>query len=74
MELQIREERAESASIVNDFSLNPTGIISQHDVLLSLALEEEITRRRNACHESVKTRSWKEFYEDDASTGRSVPE
>ena len=72
MELQIREERAESVSIVDTFSLSPEGARSQQDIVLSSALEEVIRRRSNACHE-INIRSWKEFYED-ANTARSVLE
>ncbi len=75
MELQLREELAESINIVDEFTLSPTGAISQHDVVLSSALEGEVMRKRiNARQEAVKIRSWKEFYEGDDSTARSVPE
>ena len=73
MELQIREERAESVSIVDTFSLSPEGARSQQDIVLSSALEEVIRRRSNACHEIINISSWKEFYED-ANTARSVLE
>ncbi|RDW84885.1 hypothetical protein BP6252_02475 [Coleophoma cylindrospora] len=68
MELQIREERAQSISVVEDFSLKLYSTPGA-DAVLSPVLQHEVHRKRMDFG-----RAWKDFYEDSDKVSRSPVE
>jgi hypothetical protein len=73
LELQRREERAESISLVRSFSFSLEVANPKNDNVLASALQGEVVRRREPPKtKTVGFRSWKEFYEEDVNTAQFV--